>query len=112
MAVAVTEVRNSNSGWDEAVPNPNVESGWEKQMKHLPTCQSIMYRQIASPPPLKINNFTVIIINKNIQHATNPIKQNNKLLFWGVLFWEVLLSGILFYVYNIYIILNIILFNF
>ena len=27
-----------------------------KQMKHLPTCQAIMYREIPGPSPLKINN--------------------------------------------------------
>jgi hypothetical protein len=32
---SVTEFRNSNSGWDEAVPDQPIESGWEKQMKKL-----------------------------------------------------------------------------
>lgn len=27
-----------------------------KQMKHLPTCQAIMYREVPAPSPLKINN--------------------------------------------------------
>jgi hypothetical protein len=28
----------------------------DQNMKHLPTCQSIMYRSTPLPPPLKINN--------------------------------------------------------
>ena len=28
----------------------------DQQMKHLPSCQSIMYKSVPLPPPLKINN--------------------------------------------------------
>jgi hypothetical protein len=28
----------------------------DQSMKHLPSCQSIMYRPVPLPPPLKINN--------------------------------------------------------
>lgn len=28
----------------------------DQKMKHLPSCQSIMYRSVPLPPPLKINN--------------------------------------------------------
>lgn len=31
----VPEERNSNSGWDEAIPDPTVESGWDKAQKAL-----------------------------------------------------------------------------
>ena len=38
---AVSATRTSNSGWDEAQPDKTVESGWEKQMKHLCVATSI-----------------------------------------------------------------------
>lgn len=32
---SVGNFRHKNSSWDEAIPDPDIESGWDKQMKHL-----------------------------------------------------------------------------
>jgi hypothetical protein len=41
---------------DNGIINNDKTEPIDQQMKHLPSCQSIMYRSITLPPPLKINN--------------------------------------------------------
>ena len=53
LSSAITENRTSNSAWDEAIPDPNVESGWEKQMKHLGVATSI-YNKPAKKSQVKL----------------------------------------------------------
>lgn len=49
----VPSVRNSNSGWDEAVKDPNTESGWDKLQKSLGLPTSL-YKEPASKAPVKL----------------------------------------------------------
>jgi len=52
--------RNPNSGWDEVIPDPNVESGWNKFQKSLGLPTSL-YEDPATKSPVKL------LLIKNVQ---------------------------------------------
>jgi hypothetical protein len=49
----VPSYRNPNSGWDEAVTDPNLESGWEKVQKSLGLAPSL-YDKPAGKAPVRL----------------------------------------------------------
>ena len=49
----VPSYRNPNSGWDEAITDPNVESGWDKVQKSLGLAPSL-YDKPAQKAPVKL----------------------------------------------------------
>jgi len=61
----VTDVRTSNTGWDEAVPDPQMESGWEKFMKNLGLSPSIH-----KPISVRKSNVKLISIDKIQKYET------------------------------------------
>ena len=61
----VTDVRNPNSGWDEAVPDPQMEDGWQKFMKSLGLAPSIH-----SPITTKKGKLNLISIDKVQKYET------------------------------------------
>ncbi len=54
----VPDYRNKNSGWDEAIPNPNMTSGWDKLQKSLGLLPSLWKSPAgkSSVKLIKINN--------------------------------------------------------
>lgn len=56
VASSVPEYRTNNSGWDEAIPNPRIESGWEKQMKALGVAPNLY------PEPASNESISLICI--------------------------------------------------
>jgi hypothetical protein len=56
--------RNANSGWDEAVVDPNVESGWDKAQKALGLPPSIYEK------PAKNSLVDIIKVNKIQKYET------------------------------------------
>ena len=56
--------RNSNSGWDEALPDPNIKSGWDKFTNNI-GIPSSLYEQ-----PAKNENIYLIDIFNNEKHET------------------------------------------
>jgi hypothetical protein len=49
----VPEHRNVNSGWDEAIPDPNMESGWTKAQKAL-GLQPSLFNEPAKKAPVRL----------------------------------------------------------
>lgn len=47
IAQEVPNARNKNSGWDEAIPDPRIESGWEKVQKGLGLVPSLWSDPVA-----------------------------------------------------------------
>ena len=60
----VTDSRNGNSGWDEAIPDPKVESGWDKHMKQLGLPASIY------PEPAKRGKVELLKIDHAEKYET------------------------------------------
>lgn len=50
----VPKYRNPNSGWDEAIPDPNMESGWQKIQRSLGLAPSLYHDPNMSKVPLKL----------------------------------------------------------
>jgi len=55
----VPDQRNPNSGWDEAIVDPNTESGWDKVQKSLGLPTSI-YNDPAKRQPVKLIAITYV----------------------------------------------------
>lgn len=60
----VPNVRNKNSGWDEAIPDPNVKSGWTKVQDSLGLASSLWN------DPAKKNKVKLININRLQKYET------------------------------------------
>ena len=63
--------RNPNSGWDEAIPDPNMESGWEKSQRALGLPTSL-YEKPASKA--NVNLITIEFVQK--YETDDEIKYN------------------------------------
>lgn len=77
IANEVTAVRNTNSGWDEAAPDPNHLSGWEKVQKSLGLPTSL-YAKPAKPSPvslIKIDRIQKYETEDEIKYAIYMILQ-------------------------------------
>jgi len=58
---SVPSERNNNSGWDEALPDPNHQSGWDKMRESL-GLQTSLYPKPA--PPAKVNLVKIDRVQK------------------------------------------------
>lgn len=73
----VPNVMNSNSGWDELMPEQNVNSGWEKQQKELGLPVSI-YNEPAKKGKLKlikVDHIEKYATEEQIRYVTYLILQ-------------------------------------
>ena len=55
----VPSYRNPNSGWDEAIPDPNMKSGWDKVQESLGLPPSL-YSSPAPKQPIKLIDVTEV----------------------------------------------------
>lgn len=59
IAQEVPNARNKNSGWDEAIPDPRIESGWEKVQKGLGLVPSL-WSDPAAKSGIKLININYV----------------------------------------------------
>lgn len=77
LLTAVPESRNSSSGWDEAIPDPNVESGWSRVQKSLGLADSL-YNEPAKKALVKlvaINYVQKYETDDEIKYSINLVIQ-------------------------------------
>jgi len=55
----VPSYRNPNSGWDEAIPDPNIKSGWDKVQESLGLTPSL-WNKSAKKNIVKLINITLV----------------------------------------------------
>jgi hypothetical protein len=55
----VPSYRNPNSGWDEAIPDPNMKSGWDKIQDSLGLPESL-YNDPAKKGPVKLISISLV----------------------------------------------------
>lgn len=69
--------RNPNSGWDEAIVDPNVESGWDKSMKALGLPVSIYEKPAANSQVdiVKVNKIQKYETEDEIKYVINFVIQ-------------------------------------